>query len=88
MSVIIEQRNEEISSGIERLMKMSKTNLTEICEDNNLVYAKTYRKLKAAKISVEFVESIVKMINKKAKVKSDFNLSLMLQDKILINHKS
>ena len=88
MSVIIEQRNDEISSGIERLMKMSKTNLTEICEDNNLVYAKTYRKLKADKISVEFVESIVKMINKKAKVKSDFNLNLMLDDKILINHKS
>ncbi len=88
MSVIIEQRNDEISSGIERLMKMSKTNLTEICEENNLVYAKTYRKLKADKISVEFVKSLVKMINKKAKVKSDFNLNLMLQDKILINHKS
>lgn len=88
MDVIITQKDREIMSGVQRLMSMSKTNLTRLCSDHGMDYQKTYHKLTREEVSVSFITDLVEKINPKARIQHQFSLSLMLNDEVIINQKS
>jgi len=81
--LILVQDQKDISSMVDRLMKMNKTNLTKVCEKGKRDYTTTYRKLNNEKVDIKFIEKLVREIDKTASFEVEFCVSLRKDDKLI-----
>jgi hypothetical protein len=88
MKVTVKQKDKEIYLMVIRLLKMSRTSLFKVCQQNNMKYQRTVQRLNAEKVDIDFLRDIISKINPDATLKDEFSLSLMLGEKTILNYKS
>jgi len=88
MKVILQQEDKDIVSMIDRLMKISKTNLSRVCEENHLNYFPTRSALHRDEMTLQFLRDLVQLINSEARLNTEFSLSLEIDEKTIFSQKT
>lgn len=88
MKVILVQEGQDVYSMVNRLLKMNKTNMTKVCKENKLKYSTVIQRLQANQVDQKFLKSLVKKINKDARIKIEFSVSLIVDNEEITNLNS
>jgi len=88
MKTILVQNKQDVSSMVDRLLKMSGTNLSKVCAENGLRYSTVIQRLKAKQVDPKFLSNLIELINENARLDHEFSVSLIVDNEIVITQKS
>ena len=76
MDLLIKQKDKDIYYAVKKLILLSETTLTEVCEYNDLDYNNTYYALTKEYIHLHWLRSFVQMIDKSYDLKFNAQLEI------------
>ena len=85
MKIIIEQTNGEIAGIVYHALKMQGTDLLNFCRDNSLDYQKTHRRITKKKVELNDIDILLRDINHNLSLGVDFSVSLLENNRVIIN---
>ena len=84
MKVLIVQKDKHIYNSVCSLMRINKTNLTQVCLKSKRDYTTTFRELNKTNIDSEYLKKIIEDIDENAILNVELSVSLIRENKVIL----